>query len=160
MAANESNTLLTPWCRVLLEKLTGLQLVKKSNTLLGNIAYQIQTHLHNINWLKVKTTWLITPSLHPVASKSFLASVFQNPDNCSFFLHFQENSGLIASNRLWLDPSTYFLIIYSQKKSCHITLHKNLTMKLRHNVFYKITSEKYINQPNTFWEFNNCVAWT
>jgi len=28
----------------------------ESNTLLGTIAYQIQTHLHNINWLKVKTT--------------------------------------------------------------------------------------------------------
>jgi hypothetical protein len=89
----------------------------ESNTLLGTIAYQIQTHLHNINWLKVKTTWLITPSLYPVASKSFLASVFQNPDNCSFFLHFQENFGVIASNRLWLNTSTSIPIIYSQKKN-------------------------------------------
>jgi hypothetical protein len=72
----------------------------QSNTVLGTIAYQIQNHLHNINWLKVKTTWLITPALYSVASKSILAPVFQNPDNCGFFLHFPENSDIIVSNRL------------------------------------------------------------
>jgi hypothetical protein len=66
----------------------------QSSTLLGTVAYQIRTHLRNINWLKVKTTWLITPSLDPVTSKPILASVFQNRDNCGFFLHFQENSGI------------------------------------------------------------------
>jgi len=32
-------------------------------------------------------------SFHSVASKSILASAFQDHDNCGFFLHFQEDSG-------------------------------------------------------------------
>ena len=36
--------LLTPWCRVLLEKLTGLQLVKKSPAFLRNPKVHYRTH--------------------------------------------------------------------------------------------------------------------
>jgi hypothetical protein len=40
----EKRTLLTPWCRVLLEKLTGLQLVKKFPAFLWNQKVHHRTH--------------------------------------------------------------------------------------------------------------------
>jgi hypothetical protein len=71
----------------------------QSNALLGTTAYQIQTNLYNVIGLTVTTTLLITP-LHSVASKSNLASVFQNSDDCGFFLRLQELPSIIAYNRL------------------------------------------------------------
>ena len=41
---NVNNYLLTPWCRVLLEKLTGLQLVKKFPAFLWNPKVHYRTH--------------------------------------------------------------------------------------------------------------------
>ena len=79
--------LLTPWCRVLLEKLTGLQLVKKFPTFLWNPKVHYHTHkrlppvpvLGQPNPIHIPTSHLleIHPNIiHPSTSRSPQWSLF------------------------------------------------------------------------------------
>ena len=82
--------LLTPWCRVLLEKLTGLQLVKKFPTFHG--------------------TWMFITALTSVRHLSLSWGISTNCTDC--------NVGFMRSSCRSVSPFTSFLFRITSTKFC------------------------------------------
>ena len=93
--------LLTPWCRVLLEKLTGLQLVKKFPAFYGT--QRFITALTSVRHLSLSWASPIQSTYpHPTSWRSILilstATVFKM---CSFYRQFQNCKHAIPFFKHW-----------------------------------------------------------